>query len=149
MAATRKLGTQEVHARPSILYVEDNAINSKVVQYGLRTHYAVTVAMNAKSACDQIRDHGPDFLAILMDVELQGSELDGVELTRLFRGTLDREELPGYAEGVPTVEAPIIIVTAFSERYSDDFFTRAGADSMMNKPVSLPKLLEILQGLRN
>lgn len=32
-----------------------------------------------------------------MDIQLQGSILDGIKLTRLFRGTLPASEVPTFA----------------------------------------------------
>ena len=128
----------------TILYVEDNAINSKVVTYGLRGRYEVVVAATARAACELVRDRHQEFAAVLMDIELQGSELDGIDLTRLFRGTLKTDELPDYVHGLAVLDVPIIIVTAYVERYTDDYLRQAGANACMRKPLNLSGLRELL-----
>lgn len=144
MDKARHMVAESALLHPRVLYVEDNAINSKVVRYGLRQSYDVVVAENAQQACREVNEHHDEFVAILMDIELQGSELDGIELTRLFRGTLPPEGLPEYARGLPVLDLPIIIVTAFTERYPSSAFADAGADSHMSKPVDLKELLRLL-----
>ena len=149
MVTARSSVSQDSGHMETVLYVEDNAINSKVVQYGLRGHYDVAIAVDAREACAELRKHKGAFAAILMDVELQGSDLDGIELTRLFRGQLESSGLPDYVEGLMTVDIPIIIVTAYLERYSEEFLQRAGASAYLNKPVNLSGLRALLASIRH
>lgn len=144
MTAARQMGIEASGVRPRILYVEDNAINAKVVKYGLRSYFDVIVAVDARQACDEVRAHHRDLAAILMDIELQGSALDGLELTRLFRGDVLADGLPDYARDLPILETPIIIVTAFVERYASDTFAQTGADYHMPKPVNLRTLRDLV-----
>lgn len=147
MVAPRSTANQEAGSLKRILYVEDNAINSKVIEFGLRGHYHVTVAVDAREACEALHDHSGAFAAILMDIELQGSDLDGIQLTRLFRGKLDSNGLPEYAVGIQAVDTPIIIVTAYLERYSDEYLRLAGASTSLNKPVNLTGLRDMLEAM--
>lgn len=147
MGAVRTIESQQTVGSKPLLYVEDNAINSKVVRYGMRGYYDVTVAMNAREACDQLRAQQGEFAAILMDIELQGSELDGIQLTRLFRGLLQADEIPDYVHDLMVVDIPIIIVSAYLERYSQEFLTRAGASACLSKPVNLPRLRDLLTAI--
>ena len=144
MVVAPKRKDEQPDALAPVLYVEDNAINSKVVRYGLRGRYDVVVAATAREACDLVRARRDDFIAVLMDIELQGSELDGIDLTRLFRGNLDGDTLPDYAAGVRTIEVPIIIVTAYVERYTDEYLLEAGANACMRKPLDLSGLRDLL-----
>lgn len=136
--------SEQVGSPPTILYVEDNAINSKVVTYGLRGRYDVVIAATARRACQLVATRHDDFVAVLMDIELQGSELDGIELTRLFRGNLYGAALPDYVAGVNALAVPIIIVTAYAERYTDEFLLQAGANACMRKPLNLARLRDLL-----
>lgn len=132
-----------------VLYVEDNAINSKVVRYGLRGRYDVVVAPTAREACELVRARHDDFIAVLMDIELQGSELDGIDLTRLFRGTLGGASLPEYTAGLSSLDIPIIIVTAYVERYTDEYLLEAGANACMRKPLDLSGLRDLLMAIES
>ena len=148
MAVVHPSAKQQSSFKPSVLYVEDNAINSKVVMFGLRGAYDVSVAVDAQEACELMRTSDGRFVAILMDIELQGSDLDGIELTRLFRGKLDTDGLPEYAVGLPVTHVPIIIVTAYLERYPEDYLSDAGASACLGKPVDLSGLRLLLADLR-
>ena len=115
----QQMGIDLGDTRPRILYVEDNAINSKVVRYGLRQTYHVSVAVDARQARLPTRVAGRP---------------------RAER-ELPEQELPDYARDLPTLDIPIVIVTAFTERYTSHAFADAGADFHMSKPVNLAALL--------
>lgn len=146
MPGAHATSTPEPSSRPAILYVEDNVINAKVMKLGMRKDYDVVVAATAKEACAAIQSQVDAFTVILMDIELQNSDLDGIELTRLFRGRLDAHDLPPHIRA-PLVECPIIIVTAYQERFSEDFLSQAGADASLRKPVNMQELRELVKTL--
>ena len=89
-----------------------------------------------------------ELMAILMDIELRGSELNGIELTELFRGKRPAKSLPDYARGLPTFTNPIIFVTAHGARYSDVELMLFGADRVIAKPVNFQALTLALQSIQ-
>jgi CheY-like chemotaxis protein len=75
-----------------------------------------------------------------MDIQLKGSQLDGIQLTKLCRGTLPAELMPAYARGVPVIKTPILFVTAFAELYSEAELLAAGGDRVITKPVEFGQI---------
>src|SRR5262245_3230183 len=106
-------------AKPVLLYVEDEDENWKVTEMRLRDRYHLVRAADDQQACELARSVGPKLYAVLMDIQLKGSKLDGIQLCRLFKGKLStdqRRDLPTYAMGVPEVQAPLFFVTAYGAR---------------------------------
>lgn len=134
--------------RDLLLYVEDDDENWDVAEYRLSGAYQMLRAPNSREACRLVVEHGRDLTAILMDIELRGSELDGIELTTLFRGKTLNRELPMYARGLPTITNPIIFVTAHGVRYSDVELMLFGADKVIPKPVKFEALSLALTSLQ-
>lgn len=136
--------------RPSLLlYVEDNDDNWEVAQLRLGRHYEMLRAINDESACRLVRERRGEIDIILMDIELRGSELNGVELTELLRGNpIPRQApLPAYARNLPVVSKPIIYVTAHGARYSNVRLMLSGADQVITKPVDFIALQVALSEL--
>lgn len=108
-----------------ILLVEDNEINQIVArEYMERAGLNVTVVNNGREGVEAVRNNAFD--AVLMD--LQMSEMGGIEATRLIR------QDPRFSE------LPIIAMTAaVLERQRSDCFA-AGMNDYVGKPV-LPKML--------
>jgi len=127
--------------KPTILCVDDDASNLVVMQMRLESRYEVLVAASDVETCDMLRTHGHRLCAVLMDVQLVGSQLDGIGLARLIRGTLEAGKVPAIADGVPTLaELPIMFVTAFGEQYDRRALLGAGASGVIAKPVDFVKL---------
>ncbi|MDB4974747.1 MAG: sensor hybrid histidine kinase [Myxococcaceae bacterium] len=127
--------------REQLLYVEDDDSNWRVAELRLSQGYDLLRASSSEQACRTVQQRGPGLSAILMDIELRGSELNGVELTRLFRGKRSERELPAYARDVPTLDnVPIIFVTAHGAKYSDADLIAAGGDKVIAKPVDFGAL---------
>ena len=133
--------------RPSILprkelllYVEDDDDNWQVARLRLRGGYDVLRAANSKEACALLSEHASSLSAILMDIELRDSELNGIQLTQLIRGKTTIVGLPVYARSVPQLSTPIIFVTAHGARYSDTHLMLAGCDKVIAKPVDFGAL---------
>ena len=74
-----------------------------------------------------------------MDIELRGSQLNGVELTRLVRGRLESQKIPPYGTSVPKLNTPIIFVTAYGQLYRSELLD-AGGDDIIEKPISFTQL---------
>jgi CheY-like chemotaxis protein len=113
--------------RDTILYVEDDDENWDVAE-------------GSREACDLLRERHDIIDVVLMDIELRGSELNGIELTELFRGKKLTRSLPHYADSLPLVSKPIIFVTAHGARYSDVELMLFGADKVISKPVNFNQL---------
>lgn len=139
----RKLTTQPVRvsARPRhrILYVEDNDDNWNVIEFRTGASYELLRAQNDREACDILRA-APELYVVLMDVELSGSKLNGIQLTKLIRGQLPREQQPFYATGIAPSDVPIIFVTAFAAAYPNAELVAAGANDVLPKPVDFTRL---------
>jgi CheY-like chemotaxis protein len=126
--------------RELVLYVEDDDENWDVAEYRLSKSYTMLRAPTSERACHWVRERGAEISLILMDIELRGSELNGIELTELFRGRSLARTLPAYARNVPLVTKPIIFVTAHGARYSDVELMLFGADKVIPKPVNFAAL---------
>ena len=120
-----------------ILYVEDEDDNFIVAQFALRERFDLVRARSDKEACEILRCE--KFSIILMDIQLSGSILNGIELTQALKG-IERENTPEYAVGVPLNGAPVIIVTAYAALYSEQDMVLAGGDGFVTKPVDFLRL---------
>ncbi len=130
-----------------ILCVEDDDQNWDVAQLCLDENYTMLRAANSEEACERLHELGDEIQLILMDIELRGSELNGVELTELFRGRQLNRALPAYAYDLPLVTNPIIFVTAHGARYSNVELMLFGADLVIPKPVNFTALRLALASL--
>jgi CheY-like chemotaxis protein len=134
--------------RDTILYIEDDDENWDVAQFRLSSTYDMLRASNSREACRLVVEREADITLILMDIELRGSELDGTELTSLFRGRRLPRQLPDYARDLPPVAKPIIFVTAHGVRHSDVELMLFGADKVIQKPVQFEALNLALASLQ-
>jgi CheY-like chemotaxis protein len=123
-----------------VLYVEDEPENRDVAELRLRRSYDLLLAATDEEACRIVKERGHELAAILMDIQLKGSVLDGIALVKLFRGTLPTAELPAFARDVPVLSAPILFVTAYGARYSEPELLAAGAQRLVTKPVNFSEL---------
>ncbi|HEY6880741.1 MAG TPA: response regulator, partial [Polyangiales bacterium] len=80
------------------------------------------------------------FEVILMDIELRGSELNGLELTKLLRGDKLDREIPDYAENLPAFGKPIVFVTAHGAKFTDAELLDIGGTRVIAKPVDIQEL---------
>lgn len=126
-----------------VLYVEDEPANWEVTELRLRKKFKLLWARTDQEACALVRQYGPGLHAILMDVQLQGSALDGLALTRLFRGK-PSGALPEFAQGLAAVACPIFFVTAYGNLHSPEEMDAAGGDAHVPKPVDFLKLTLLL-----
>lgn len=126
-----------------ILYVEDNDDNWNVADARLSKIYLLQRAATDAEACRLLKDHGSDLYVVLMDIELTGSQLDGVALTRLIRGTLPETQKPDYARDVPTLDVPVIFVTAYHTELTPTL-AAAGGTMLIPKPVEFRRLTRAL-----
>jgi two-component system cell cycle response regulator DivK len=116
----------------TILYIEDNEINRRLVQDLLRlTSYKLLEAVDGESGMAMARQERPDL--ILMDVQLP--KISGIEATRTLR-----------AEPA-TANTPIIAITSFALAGDEQKALEAGATAYMAKPYSPLDLLQLIRRL--
>jgi CheY-like chemotaxis protein len=135
-----KFTPRDSRRRDLVLYVEDNDDNWHVAQLRLQDGYELVRATSAREACRVLSARAAELSAVLMDIELRGSELNGLELTELLRRRPPRVTAPEFARDLAALAIPIIFVTAHGAKYSDDRLLAAGADKVIAKPVDFTAL---------
>jgi two-component system, cell cycle response regulator DivK len=116
----------------TILYVEDNELNRKMIRHLLRgTSYRLIEAADGEAGMAMAREHRPDL--ILMDVQLP--KISGIEATRVLR----TEPL--------TASTPIIAITSFALSGDEQRAQEAGASAYLAKPYSPFALLDMIRKL--
>ena len=116
----------------TILYVEDNELNRKIVRDLLRhTSYRLIEASDGEAGIAAARAEHPDL--ILMDIQL--GKVSGIEATRTLR-----------AEPA-TAETPIIAITSFALSGDEQRAKEAGASAYVAKPYSPFDLLAMIRKL--
>jgi two-component system cell cycle response regulator DivK len=114
----------------SVLYVEDNEYNRKIVRRLLsRTSYSLREAVDGEAALTMVRENRPDL--ILMDVQLP--KMSGLDVTRALRAD------------PATADIPIIVVTSFALSGDDQRAMQAGASAYIAKPYSPRELVALIQ----
>jgi two-component system cell cycle response regulator DivK len=116
----------------TILHVEDNELNRKIIRDLLRrTSYRLIEAPDGEAAVAVAREQHPDL--ILMDVQLP--KVSGIEATRRVR-----------AEPT-TADIPIIAITSFALSGDEQRAKDAGASAYLAKPYSPFTLLDMIRKL--
>jgi two-component system cell cycle response regulator DivK len=114
----------------TILYVEDNAANRRIVRDLLqRTTYRLIEAPDGEAGVAKALEIRPDL--ILMDVQLP--KISGLEATRRLRAQ------------VATANTPIIVITSFALSGDDRKAKEAGATAYIAKPYSPRDLLALIR----
>jgi two-component system, cell cycle response regulator DivK len=131
--------TPPSEAQGLLLYVEDEQANHETTEIRLNKKFKLLWAKNDQEACAIVRDKGPELVAVLMDLQLKNSKLDGLALTRIFRGQR-WDALPPFALGLTPVSCPIYFLTAHGSVYSEAELEAAGCDAYIPKPVDFLRL---------
>ena len=114
----------------TILYVEDNELNRKIVRDLLkRTAYALIEAHDGEAGVATALEKRPDL--ILMDIQLP--KISGIEATRRLRGE------------AATAATPIIALTSFALSGDEQKAKDAGATAYLAKPYSPKELLGLIR----
>ena len=114
----------------TILYVEDNEMNRKIVRDLLkRTTYKLLEAHDGEAGVAMALAERPDL--ILMDIQLP--KISGIEATRRLR-----------AESA-TANTPIIAITSFALSGDEQKAKDAGATAYLAKPYSPFDLLNLIR----
>jgi two-component system, cell cycle response regulator DivK len=116
--------------RKTILYVEDNEANRKMVRLLLmNTAYALIEAYDGEAGVAKALETRPDL--ILMDIQLP--KISGIEAMRRLRAE-------------PSMAAtPIIAITSFALSGDDQKAKDAGATAYIAKPYSPRDLLALIR----
>ena len=131
-----------------ILYVEDDERNQMVVRLHLESHFHVVTATTDVEACAILAREGASLHAVLLDVELQGSMLDGVALATLIRGRLPEGAIPPFGREVRPLALPVIFITAHGARVTPEVLAASGADRVLAKPIDFARLRMALSTIR-
>ena len=116
----------------TILYVEDNELNRKIVRDLLkRTKYELIEAYDGEAGVATALEKHPDL--ILMDIQLP--KISGMEVTRRLRAE------------TATEATPIIAITSFALSGDDLKAKEAGATAYLAKPYSPFDLLKLIRTL--
>jgi two-component system cell cycle response regulator DivK len=116
----------------TILYVEDNEVNRKIVRDLLRrTSYRLIEAHDGEAGVALAHEQQPDL--ILMDVQLP--KLSGIDAMRALRQTPE------------TAHTPIIAITSFALSGDEQRAKDAGATAYLAKPYSPRDLLNMIRRL--
>jgi len=114
----------------TILYVEDNEFNRKIVRDLLkRTAYALIEAHDGEAGVATALEQRPDL--ILMDIQLP--KISGIEATRQLRAQ------------AATAATPIIALTSFALSGDEQKAKEAGATAYLAKPYSPRELLGLIR----
>jgi two-component system, cell cycle response regulator DivK len=114
----------------TILYIEDNEYNRKIVRQLLsHTSYRLIEAVDGESGVTLAQQTLPQL--ILMDVQLP--KMSGHEATRILR--LDPR----------TRDIPIIVITSFALSGDRELATAAGATGYLAKPYSPRELIALIR----
>ena len=115
--------------QPTILYVEDNEYNRKIVRQLLsRSSFRLIEAFDGEAGVALALEELPDL--ILMDVQLP--KMSGLDATRLLQAD------------PRTRHIPIVIITSFALSGDRERATAAGAVGYLAKPYSPRELLALV-----
>ena len=114
----------------TILYVEDNEMNRKIVRDLLkRTTYKLVEAHDGEAGVAKALEIRPDL--ILMDIQLP--KISGLDATRKLRAD------------PATANTPIVTITSFALSGDDQKAKEAGATAYLAKPYSPFDLLNLIR----
>ena len=113
----------------TVLLVDDEPNNLKVLQQILKDHFQLIFAINGEKALSAANEHKPDI--ILLDIMMPG--MDGYQVCQKLK-----------ADTV-TANIPVIFVTAMGELENEAHGFDVGAVDYIQKPVSAPIVLRRVQ----
>ncbi len=118
----------------TILYVEDNLDNQRLVQRALQAHgYQFFAAATGLEGVQMATDLRPD--AILLDINLP--DIDGYEVARRLR----KSKVPRL------LYVPIVAITANALKGDAEKALEAGCDVYIAKPINIRELWARLEAL--
>jgi two-component system cell cycle response regulator DivK len=119
-------------SQKTILYVEDNEFNRKIVKQLLaQTRYRLREAVDGETGLRMAQEESPDL--VLMDVQLP--KMSGLEATRRLRAD------------PRTAAIPIVVITSYALSGDAEKAKAAGATAYLAKPYSPRDLLAKIREL--
>ena len=120
--------------RPSILVVDDDAVNRSIATAMLaKAGWHVDAAEDGRAAIAAVRQH--DYALVLMDIQMPG--MDGFDAAAAIR-----------AGGGAGAGVPILAFTALSRDDAASRLESSGMDGYIAKPFTAPTLLEAVEPWR-
>ncbi len=119
------------NASASVLYIEDNISNYRLVEQILvkRPEIRLIAAMEGRLGIDLARQHQPDL--VLLDLHLPG--MTGEEVLAELRAD------------ARTARVPIVVISADATEGQVKRLLAAGADSYLTKPIDVRRFLEVVE----
>ena len=126
-------GEQEVGYGPTLLYVEDNLSNIRLVERILSARPAIRLvtAMQGRLALDLARQHPPDL--VLLDLNLP--DVPGIEILQRLHGELG------------LTSTPVVVLSADASPGQQRRLQEAGAAEYLTKPLDVRRFLEVVDSL--
>jgi CheY-like chemotaxis protein len=116
-------------ANKTVLVVEDNALNMKLVRSLLKIrNYGVLEAVDAETGIQLTRKHRPDL--VLMDVQLPG--IDGLKATQIIKGDPALKDIP------------VVALTSYAMQGDEEKAVKAGCTGYITKPLDTKAFLETI-----
>jgi two-component system cell cycle response regulator DivK len=129
-AAEEPSSMQTDRIRKTVLVVEDNELNLKLVYDVLEYHgYTVVTTRLGTAVLELAREHKPAL--ILMDIQLP--DISGLDATGHLKSHDDTRTIP------------VIAVTAFGMPGDEGKILAAGCDVYLRKPFSVAELLDLVE----
>lgn len=113
----------------TVLLVDDEPNNLKVLQQILKDHFQLIFAINGEKALAAAKEHHPDI--ILLDIMMP--DMDGYQVCKHLKADSS------------TANIPVIFVTAMGEQEDEARGFDVGAVDYIQKPVSAPIVLRRVQ----
>jgi putative two-component system response regulator len=118
--------------RPRILIVDDEKLNVDLMEAFLLPYgYEILKAYNGDDALDIIFEKQPDI--VLLDIMMPGR--NGFEITEIVKNSPE------------TIDIPVLLVTALSDREARIKGMEAGADDFISKPIDKTLLITRVKSL--
>lgn len=121
-----------------VLLVEDNPINQKVMGRMIDSLGGATVEAVDSGEAAIGKLEAESFDLVFMDLQLDG--MDGIQTT---------EEIRKMRSAATDPKVPVIMLSGYSDRASEERARSAGADEYVLKPVDPDRLAEILERVRS
>lgn len=115
---------------PTVLIVEDNALNMKLFKDLLEAHSIDAVGLSdGHKVLETARDINPDL--ILMDIQLP--EISGLDVTLMLKQDESLKHIP------------VIAVTAFAMKGDEQKIREGGCEDYISKPISVDGFMSVIR----
>lgn len=117
-------------ANKKILVVEDNPINVIVLKKFIESYCDLDTATNGQKAIEMVEKN--DYALVLMDINLGGEQMTGVEVLEKIR------------ENEHFIHLPVVAVTAYVTEEAIQKFKEDGFADVVNKPIDKERILSVV-----